>query len=87
MTSNAATNLRPRTCLHICAGIGLALAHEFLRQDAHITLVARTASKLQLAVEELQQAAARPMSPAIPSRIIYQAADVTQPKQVCALQR
>lgn len=62
------------------SGIGLALAHEFVRHGAHVTLVARTASKLAQAVQELKDAAAAMNQGSL--SIGFQAADVTQPSQV-----
>jgi NAD(P)-dependent dehydrogenase (short-subunit alcohol dehydrogenase family) len=69
-------------CCHPYAGIGLALAHEFVRHKAHVTLVARTAAKLKQAVQELQDAARAANGSQDVVQISYQAADVTQPKQV-----
>eukprot|EP00197_Chlamydomonas_leiostraca_P011022 CAMPEP_0202885958 /NCGR_PEP_ID=MMETSP1391-20130828/41930_1 /ASSEMBLY_ACC=CAM_ASM_000867 /TAXON_ID=1034604 /ORGANISM="Chlamydomonas leiostraca, Strain SAG 11-49" /LENGTH=321 /DNA_ID=CAMNT_0049569221 /DNA_START=25 /DNA_END=990 /DNA_ORIENTATION=+ len=62
------------------AGIGLAIARELVTKEcANVTLVARTASKLEEAVKELQAAAKAAGSS---SRISSQAADVTVPEQV-----
>lgn len=62
------------------AGIGLAIAKELVtKENAHITLVARTQSKLDEAVSELQAAA---RSVGSKSTISSQAADVTDAAQV-----
>ena len=65
-------------------GIGLALARQFVHEQAHVTLVARTASKLQQALEQLQLEAARTaaVTGSSPVRVGIQTADVTQPQQV-----
>ncbi len=60
-------------------GIGLALARELIHAGAHITLLARTASKLQEAQAELQQLAT---SSGSSSTVAFQAADVTNAEQV-----
>ena len=39
------------------ASIGLAVAKEFARRGSHVTIVARTESKLRVAVAEIQLAA------------------------------
>ena len=60
-------------------GIGLALAQELVRAGVHVTLLARTASKLQEAQAELQQLAS---SSGSGSTVSFQAADVTDAEQV-----
>lgn len=64
-------------------GIGLAVAKACLLQNATITLVARTQSKLEAAQRELLDLADRKQ---ITAKIYIQTADVTSEEQVwCAL--
>lgn len=63
------------------AGIGYALAEELVRRKAHVTLVARTQSKLDEAKEKLCKLA---QSTGSGSKIDVKAADVTNYAQVCA---
>lgn len=60
-------------------GIGLALAEEFVKRGAHVTLVARTKSKLQEAQAALQKLSQQLGSG---SRIEIAPADVTDNAQV-----
>lgn len=71
------------------AGIGLALAKEFYKQGACITLVARTEAKLAAAVAEItsMKGAAEERGGAAPRKqsVEYQVADTTIPEQVRSL--
>jgi NADP-dependent 3-hydroxy acid dehydrogenase YdfG len=58
------------------AGIGLALARQFLRRGARVTLIARTASKLHEARAALSEEFG-------PKSVYVQAADVGDAMQVC----
>ena len=62
-------------------GIGLALAKEFMARSASVTLLARTASKLNGAVVELQGLQSQHPA-AAPGTVGSCVADVTQPDQV-----
>lgn len=66
------------------SGIGLALARRLIKRGASVTLIARTPSKLQAAVEELQVlVASYNAKPGAPMpRVQSQAADVTDLEQV-----
>lgn len=61
------------------AGIGFEIAKRLVKAGADVTIVARTRSKLEEAVKQLQDEAASSQSQ---SKISLQAADVTDYQQV-----
>ncbi len=69
------------------AGIGLALAKEFYKQGACLTLIARTKAKLEAAVAEIEQLRQSgpgkgTVAPQPAQRVEFQTADTTVPEQV-----
>jgi 3-dehydrosphinganine reductase len=64
-------------------GIGFAVAEEFVRLGANVTLVARTPAKLQKAVEQLQSLAqASQQGTQSAGKVTFEVADTSQPTQV-----
>ncbi|GMH45680.1 hypothetical protein BSKO_13643 [Bryopsis sp. KO-2023] len=70
--------------VHVCItggseGLGLALAQQFVQESANVSIIARTASKLEIAVQALKECCKEfPTT----SKIMWSSADVTKPESV-----